>query len=78
MLTLDAWENLCNAVVYKAVKDWKLAVKRIKNSRKPSKADMITKEECEEFFLSDRFKIFTELDGKVLLEKLKEEYEYDW
>ena len=71
-------EYLANAVVYKAVKDWKLAVKRIKKSRKPSKADIITKEECEEFFLSDRFKLFTELDGKLLLDKLKKKYEYDW
>lgn len=42
-------EDLANAVVYRAAKDWKLAVKRIKNSRKPSKADTITKEECEEY-----------------------------
>ena len=71
-------EDLANAVVCRAADDWKLAVKRIKKSRKPSKADMITKEECEEFFLSDRFKLFTELDGKLLLDKLKKEYEYDW
>ena len=68
-------ENLCNAVVNRAVEDWRLAVKRIKNSGKPSQTDIFIKEECEEFFLSDRFNIFTQLDGKLLLDKLKKEYE---
>ena len=35
------------------------------------------KNECERFFKSGHFNIFTELDGKVLLSQLEKEAEYD-
>ena len=49
---------LCNAVVMQAVKDYK----NDKNKR----------EECERFFLSQYFTLFSDLSGQYLLDALKE------
>ncbi len=49
---------LCNAVVMQAVKDYK----NDKNQR----------EECERFFLSQYFTLFSDLSGQYLLNVLKE------
>ena len=53
--------RLCNAVVMQAVKDYI----NDKNQR----------EECERFFLSQYFALFSELDGKVVVNALKERIE---
>ena len=54
-------ERLRNAVVIQAVKDYK----NYKNKR----------EECERFFLSQYFALFSDLDGKVIVNALKERIE---
>ena len=69
---MDPYERLANAVVKQAVDDWRLAVKKLKRRKRNQEAQRI-KEDAEEFFLSERFKSFTSLDGKTLLRKLKEE-----
>lgn len=53
--------RLCNAVVMQAVKDYK----NDKNKR----------EECEKFFLSQYFALFSDLDGEVIVKALKERIE---
>ena len=53
--------RLRNAVVMQAVKDYK----NDKNKR----------EECERFFLSQYFTLFSDLDGKVIVDALKERIE---
>ena len=68
----DPYENLANAIVMQAVKDWRDAVKKLKKRPRYEPAKEI-KEECEEFFLSERFGIFTKVDGRWLLQKLKKE-----
>jgi hypothetical protein len=69
---MDPYERLANAVVKQAADDWLLAVKKLKRGKRNPEAQRI-KEDAEEFFLSERFKYFTSLDGKTLLRKLKEE-----
>ena len=51
-------ERLRNAVVMQAVKDYK--------------NDNNQREECERFFLSQDFALFSDLDGKVIVNALKE------
>lgn len=69
---LDPYEALGNAVVLQAVKDYREAVKKLSRGRKNTAAED-TKRECERFFKSGYFNIFTSLDGKVLLSQLERE-----
>lgn len=66
MSEVACWGNLANAVVEQAVLDWRNAVTKIEDL-------MRTKNECEEFFLSDRFTLYSGIDGKILLEDLNKE-----
>ena len=68
----DPYENLANAIVLQAVKDYRDALKRLK--KKPSnQAAMSDAMECERFFRSGWFQTLTSLDGEVLIEKLHRE-----
>lgn len=69
---IDPYEALGNAVVLQAVKDYRDAVKKLSHGRKNTAAED-TKKECEGFFKSSHFNIFTSLDGKVLLSQLEKE-----
>lgn len=71
---LDPYEALGNAVVLLAVKDYRDAVKRLSHGRKNTSAED-TKKECERFFTSGYFNVFTSLDGKALLSQLEREVE---
>lgn len=68
----DPYESLANAIILQAVKDWRDSVKKLKKRPRFQPA-MDMKEECEEFFLSDYYKILSSVDGEWLLNKLKEE-----
>lgn len=63
---------LGNAVVFQAVEDYRNARIDFANCPKDYKAKSMM-DECESFFLSERFNIFTDLDGKALLERLRKE-----
>lgn len=64
MDTETAYENLANAIVLQAVKDYRAAKKR-KNS---ANIGIIRK-----FFRSDWFRTLTDIDGEWLIRKLDEE-----
>ena len=74
--SMDSYQALGNAVVLQAVKDYRDAVKKLSRGKKNSSAET-TKAECERFFKSGYFNIFTELDGVALLSQLEKEAEYD-
>ena len=62
---------LGNAIVYQAVIDWIDA--RAKLAKVPddvSSTRMLR--DCEHFFRSDEFSLFSDLDGNVLLQRMKE------
>lgn len=61
---IDAWEELANAVVLKAVQDYQYALSKPKGSH--------FLRECEKFFSSEYFKLFTKVDGVALMIALKE------
>ena len=58
---MNAYENLANAIILQAVKDYR-------NARHKG-----TKAEIEQFFRSEWFEILTDLDGKKLIEDLRRE-----
>ncbi len=62
---MTPYENLANAIVMSAVVDY-----RMSNKRRELR-------DIERFFLSDWFATLTDADGRVILEKLKEEKRYD-
>lgn len=72
-------KNLACAVVYQAVMDWKWArrtIDRLVDPDTTSKKERLAKAhrlliDTETFFLGDDFCIFSDLDGKKLLEDLK-------
>lgn len=69
---LSPYETLGNAVVIQAVKDYRDAVQKLSRGKKNAIAES-TKQECERFFQSPYFNVFTQLDGKALLSQLEKE-----
>ena len=69
---LSPEEALGNAVVLQAVKDYREAVKKLSRGKVNHAAEQM-KNECERFFKSCHFNIFTNLDGNVLLSQLEKE-----
>ena len=68
----DPYEALASAVVMQTVRDYRAAVKKLKRNRRNADARQM-KEECERFFLSEHFNTFTEIDGRMLLSRLRRE-----
>lgn len=69
---MEEFEELKNAVVLQAVKDYRSARKRLKRHPEDKSADMMAKE-CESFFKSRYFTMFTSVDGPALLSRLEKE-----
>lgn len=68
----DPYQNLANAIILSAVKDWRLARRKLK--RKPNNKDAkILLGECENFFRSAWFASLTDVDGEMLIRRLYEE-----
>lgn len=68
----DPYENLANAIILQAVKDYRTAAKKLKRNPKNKDAKLMV-EDCERFFCSDWFGQLTSVNGKMLLKKLQEE-----
>ncbi len=71
---MDSWENLANAIILQAVKDYREARKKLKKRPKNEDAKLMVSD-CEAFFRSEWFKDLTNLNGEVLLKRLREENE---
>ena len=70
----EPWENLIRAIVLQAVKDYKLAYKRErkrKNNLNPSMG-IVNTQSIERFFTSQWFYELTQMDGEVLITRIKE------
>ena len=68
----DPNENLANAIILQAVKDYRHALKLLGRNSKCTSA-IFTRDECERFFRSEWFKFLTTVDGEMLIRKLKAE-----
>lgn len=66
------YEDLANAIVLQAVKDYRDALKKLKKNPKNLNAQY-TKIDVELFFRSAWFKELTNIEPEVLMERLKEE-----
>ncbi len=69
---VSPYEELGNAVVILAAKDWREAVSKLKHGRKNKDAE-IMKDDCERFFKSKYFSAFSTIDGNLILAKLEKE-----
>lgn len=61
---MDGYELLAEAVILQAVKDYRKALKYDERGRK---------REIEGFFRSEYFRILTDVDGEMLIQKLRTE-----
>ena len=66
------WEELANAIVLQAVRDYRNARRRIRRYARAKKS-RATVRECERFFRSGWFRQLTDLDGEELLKDLRSE-----
>ena len=71
---MNPYENLANAVVLQAVKDYRDAVRKLSHGKRNVMAEQ-RKTECEVFFKSQYFNVFTDLDGNAMLSQLEKEVE---
>lgn len=68
----DNYQDLANAIVVQAAKDYKWALKKLLESPDDLKAKNRLLE-IEVFFRSDYYRLLTDLDGEMLIAKLKQE-----
>lgn len=65
-------ENLANAVILQAVRDYRTALKALRMNPR-NKAAQTEKESVERFFRSQWYQALTTVDGEMLIKKLNEE-----
>ncbi len=70
MQEMTAIENIANAIVICAAKDYRRALRRLKKDPENKKA-LSCKAEVEEFFHSGWFTLLTHADGDYILEQLR-------
>ena len=72
MSNITIYENLANAIILQAVKDYHLALKSLKaNARnRTAQAD---KAEIERFFRSQWYSALTDVNGEMLIRSLQKE-----
>jgi len=69
---MNPFENLTNAIILQAVKDYRKALSR--SSRHPEKINYREdKSSLEQFFRSGWFSFLTDVDPEMLIRKLSEE-----
>lgn len=68
----DPYEDLANAIVLLAVKDYRDALKKLMKYPRHESAKH-TKAEVERFLRSDWYRELTALEPEIILRKLKEE-----
>ena len=67
------YENLANAIILQAVKDFRKCIKAVKRNGRNKEQAIREMRRIVEFIKSPWFRVLTNLDPQVLLEKLKEE-----
>lgn len=69
---ITPYENLANAIILQAVKDYRGALKKLEKRPNYEPAKII-KNEVERFFCSGWYRELTSIDGNILIKKLKSE-----
>lgn len=68
----EPYENLANAIVMQAVKDYRQARHKLRKRTKNAEVKAMI-EDCERFFLSEWFETLTNVNGESILKKLQQE-----
>ena len=72
MSNITIYEDLANAIILQAVKDYRMALKSLKvNSR--NRTVQTDKAEIERFFRSQWYSSLTDVDGEMLILSLQKE-----
>ena len=72
MCNITIYENLANAIILQAVKDYRMALKSLKaNSR--NRTVQTDKAEIERFFRSQWYSALTDVNGEMLIRSLQKE-----
>ena len=71
MINDEGIENLTNAIVLQAVKDYRKALKGFSINGKSSSAVIA---DCERFFRSEWYRQLTNVDGEYLITNIRKEY----
>jgi hypothetical protein len=66
------YENLANAIILQAVKDYRTALKCLKANQR-NRAALADRNEIERFFRSQWFSVLTDVDGESLIRSLTKE-----
>lgn len=69
MSDITIYENLANAIILQAVKDYRMALKCLKANPK-NRTALADKDEIERFFRSQWFTVLTSVDGEMLIRSL--------
>lgn len=69
---MSPYENLANAIILQAVKDYRLALKCLRRNPRDKEAQA-DKAEIERFFRSEWYAALTSVDGEMLIRSLNEE-----
>ena len=72
MSDITNYENLANAIILQAVKDYRMALKSLKANPR-NRTAMADKDEIERFFRSGWFSVLTSVDGEMLIRSLQME-----
>lgn len=72
MIELTPLQNLSNAIVLQAVDDYRAALAGNGIGKKPPEFVIV---EIERFFRSEWFNMLTDVDGDVLIKKIRKEFE---
>ena len=67
----EAYENLANAIIKQASRDYMTALRRLKKNP-CSRKELAEVKELEEFFYSDWYELLTNVDPDYLIRKLRE------
>ena len=70
---LSPWQKLANAIVEQAVKDYRTAQARVKANPESADHAKVEVRQLERFFRSSWFEVLTDVDGRLILSRLKKE-----
>ena len=72
MSDITNYENLANAIILQAAKDYRMALKSLKANPR-NRTAQADKTEIERFFRSGWFSVLTSVDGEMLIRSLQME-----
>ena len=70
---VQPWQKLANAIVEQAVEDYRKAQARIKANPMIADHAKVELSQLEQFFRSQWFEALTDVDGQLILSRLKKE-----